>query len=228
MKIVLLITIFHLLVLKAFAQNTTWVIFSPRLENQGIDVNSPCSLDHISLQVTKVKFYISDFSIFYKGKTVATSPGSYQLIDMETPQSSRFPVIIAWNEAFDHITFKVGVDSATSVSGAFEGALDPMNGMYWTWQSGYINFKLEGISPECPTAQNKFQLHIGGYQSPFNMLREISLPINRGTENEIRIDLNLDSLLSFMFSNKIFAVMSPNQTAMRAADYFQEVFRVRK
>ena len=38
----------------------------------------------------------------------------------------------------------LGVDSVLNYNGVHEGALDPINGMYWTWQTGYIHCKLEG------------------------------------------------------------------------------------
>lgn len=33
-----------------------------------------------------------------------------------------------------------------------DGDLDPLNGMYWAWNSGYINMKIEGITPKCQDA----------------------------------------------------------------------------
>ena len=46
--------------------------------------------------------------------------------------------------SFNRIAFTIGVDSIRNVSGAQTGALDPANGMFWTWNSGYIMAKLEG------------------------------------------------------------------------------------
>lgn len=211
-----------------FAQKTLVVSFTPTIENQAITLNSSYNLDTISLQLTSLKYFISDFSIFYKDKLVAKSKEKHQLIDFKSSENRQFPVYLNKNVPFDKVTFKIGVDSATSISGVFEGDLDPSNGMYWTWQSGYINFKLEGVSPDCPTRQNKFQLHIGGYQSPFNMLREVNLPINNKVKNEIKIELNLDSLLIYMFKNKVFNMMSPSQKALSAADFFPKIFRIKK
>lgn len=41
--------------------------------------------------------------------------------------------------------FLLGVDSLTNVSGAFGGA-STIKGMYWAWNSGYINLKLKGAA----------------------------------------------------------------------------------
>jgi len=228
MKSGLFILLFFSLFFELVAQKKLVVSFTPTIENQPILLNSSYSLDSISLQVTNLKYYISDFSILNKGKLVATSHQKHHLIDFESLENRQFSVILTQNTPFDKVTFKLGVDSSTSISGVFESDLDPSNGMYWTWQSGYINFKLEGISPNCPTRQNKFQLHIGGYQAPFNMLREVTLPINKKAKNEINIELNLDSLLSYVFKNKIFNMMSPSQAAVSAADYFLKIFSIKK
>ncbi|WP_316930094.1 MbnP family protein, partial [Hymenobacter sp. IS2118] len=34
---------------------------------------------------------------------------------------------------YQSVSFTVGVDSARNVAGAQTGALDPNNGMFWTW-----------------------------------------------------------------------------------------------
>jgi hypothetical protein len=52
----------------------------------------------------------------------------------------------------------MGVDSARNVSGAQEGALDPANGMFWSWTSGYIMIKAEGLSPQ--GAGGSFTYHL--------------------------------------------------------------------
>ena len=69
---------------------------------------------------------------------------------------------------FDAIQFNLGIDSLTNVSGALGGDLDPTKGMYWTWQNGYVNFKLQGTSDLCNNPKNEFEFHLGGYLKPFN------------------------------------------------------------
>ena len=59
------------------------------------------------------------------------------------------------------IYFQIGIDSLTNVSGDLDGDLDPALGMYWAWNSGYINMKLEGKSSSCKSVKKEFQFHIG-------------------------------------------------------------------
>jgi hypothetical protein len=58
--------------------------------------------------------------------------------------------------------------------------------MYWSWNSGYIFFKMEGTSPVSTQNGNIFQYHIGlfgGYTAPtINNLKTITLDLTaRGT-----------------------------------------------
>ena len=55
------------------------------------------------------------------------------------------------------------------------GDLDPTKGMYWAWQSGYINFKMEGSCSQCLATKNNFEFHLGGYQQPFYAMQTIEL-----------------------------------------------------
>jgi hypothetical protein len=57
--------------------------------------------------------------------------------------------------------------------------------MYWGWNSGYIFFRMEGISsaaPLDPSGQRKFRYHIGGfggYSAPtINNIKTITLDLN--------------------------------------------------
>jgi hypothetical protein len=59
--------------------------------------------------------------------------------------------------------FMIGVDSARNNSGAQTGALDPTNGMFWSWSTGYIMAKFEGTSAQSPAAANALKFHIGGF-----------------------------------------------------------------
>lgn len=79
---------------------------------------------------------------------------------------------------YDSITFLIGVDSLHNVSGAQTGALDPVNDMFWTWNSGYVMAKLEGNSSSSPQMNQKFEYHIGGYSGKHNVVKKLSFRFN--------------------------------------------------
>ena len=75
------------------------------------------------------------------------------------------------------IQFAVGVDSSYNTGGVQTGDLDPMLGMFWTWNTGYINARLEGISDSAYAPAHRFTWDIGGYKPGQNTLRTITLPL---------------------------------------------------
>lgn len=118
---------------------------------------------------------------------------------------------------YSSLTFTVGVDSLRSTMDVSRrtGVLDPsggMNdGMYWGWNSGYIFFKMEGISAAAPvdgSGQHKFRYHIGGfggYNAPtINNIKTITLDLSergvaqvrKGKTSNIHLMVDIDKVLS--------------------------------
>jgi hypothetical protein len=176
------------------------------------------------VKIEILKFYLSDFSLWNNKVLVFKSTQLPVLIDLKKPESKILPLELPNNLTFNTIKFNLGIDSLTNVSGAFGGDLDPTNGMYWTWQSGYINFKIEGTSSISPARKNIFQYHLGGYLAPYYGLREIKLPVSN--PETIHIILNLSSFFEYVASKEIYQVMSPNQKAMYVADEIAKLFSV--
>ncbi len=82
-----------------------------------------------------------------------------------------------WETNFKSLSFTIGVDSLYNVSGVQTGDLDPVKGMFWTWNSGYIMAKLEGTSPVSSQPNNNFEFHIGGYKAGQNTVQKIILDL---------------------------------------------------
>ena len=152
--------------------------FNFKLGNEKLVLNKPyISSNKDTLQISALKFYISSIQIDYDDKTDFKQPNSYHLVDIENETSSLISITKKNNKTISRIKFAIGVDSLMSVSGALAGDLDPTNGMYWAWQSGYINFKIEGNSSSCKTRKNQFFFHVGGYKKPNYSLKMITLDV---------------------------------------------------
>ena len=177
-----------------------------------------------SIAIETLRFYISNVQLFKNDALVYALPQKHLLIDMEVPESMQIHLPEQAELRYDKIKFNIGVDSVTSVSGAFGGDLDPTNGMYWTWQSGYINFKLEGKTPLCPARKHQFQYHIGGYQPPYNTLQTVELVVSNS--KKIRLEMALDQLLTQVNVSENFQVMSPNQQAVDMAEVIATIFTI--
>ena len=202
------------------SQNAVKITFQPMFEGENLALNKVYYFKNDTLNISNFKCYISNLTYYKNDSIVHSSIKKAHLID--ATDSSSF--IILENEFFkyDEILFNIGVDSLTNVSGIFEGDLDPAKGMYWTWQSGYINFKLEGTSSHCPARKNKFYWHIGGYLSPYNGLRKINLKLNK---NQSKIYIQIDKLFEEIDVTEVYQVMSPNEKAILIADKLPKLFK---
>lgn len=164
-----------------------------------------------------VRFYLTGFQFFRNGREVFREENSYHLVDREGTWTITVP-------EYDEIAFNLGTDSLVNVSGALGGDLDPTKGMYWTWNSGYINVKLEGISPMSKGRNNGFGLHLGGYMPPFQTVYLVKSPAT--ATGGIRIELDVCPMLEKVDWQQHYNVMSPSAEAVRLAKLLGQSIRV--
>jgi hypothetical protein len=176
-----------------------------------------------TLEIETFRFYISNIKFQYSDATTFSEPNSYHLIDIENPNSLWIPIAKISDKTITKVIFSIGVDSLASVSGAMFGDLDPTKGMYWAWQSGFINMKIEGKSSSCKTRKNAFQFHIGGYMKPNYAIRTIELkPINSNLE----INVDVAELFKSIKLAEINSIMVPGSKAMELADKATKMFGI--
>lgn len=185
-----------------------------------LEINSNyISKNNDTLQISQLKFYLSDIQILFEDKSVFKQ-ANHHLVNIEDLNSMNIP-IAKKHKKIKTISFSIGVDSLASVSGALSGDLDPSNGMYWAWQSGYINMKIEGTSSSCKTRKNAFHFHIGGYLDPNYALRKVIL--NPESEN-LDLEINLAKLFENVQLSETNSVMIPGAKAMEIADFSVKMF----
>ncbi len=132
-----------------------------------------------SYTVSNLKYYISNIRLTTASGQEMTDSGYYLLREDDTATMNiSLPHIPAGH--YTRVTFMIGVDSLHNCSGAQSDALDPVNGMFWTWNTGYIFFKLEGKSNASKNPGGIYEYHIGGYKAPANCIRFVSLDISPG------------------------------------------------
>lgn len=209
----------------ALAQKNESIIeFAPTFNNLPLELNKNYSLKNDSLKILTLKFYISNINFYQNNQFIDSVSKRYNLIDFENPETMSIKFLRTNSKAFNKICFSIGIDSLTNVSGALGEDLDPTKGMYWTWQSGYVNIKLEGQSKICPSRNNLFNFHIGGYQYPYNSIQNL----NFSTKGNRKIILNLDisKLLNGINLHEIYEVMSPSKKAFAIAQQFSNAITV--
>jgi len=86
-------------------------------------------------------------------------------------------------------------------------------GMYWTWQSGYINFKMEGFVGNLEQEDKKFEYHLGGYSDKNNAYQLVDLSIQYLSEN-LQFQMPIDIIFKSIFSEKKYNIMSPSTSAV--------------
>lgn len=173
--------------------------------------------DGTTVRITTFRFYVGVPVVNSDGKANLL-PYDYHLVDAEDTAS--------WTVTTTRSApayFLLGVDSLTNVSGAFGGDLDPIKGMYWAWNSGYINLKLEGTSPASPYPTHTFELHLGGYLPPYATAQRVLLP-KLGTD-DVLVQVDILPLLEAADVRTKCNVMSPGDVAVRLSHVAATMFR---
>jgi len=174
-----------------------------------------------SIQFDRLRFYISDLT-FVNDSLEKPQGKQHILLDFEKSTT----INLDSSMAFEGINFKLGIDSITNVSGAFGGDLDPTVGMYWSWQSGYVNFKLEGKSNALRSSNRKFQFHLGGYSFPNKNVAKVSLKTSKNSQNII--ELPLDLLFKEIDLSVQNTIMSPSKQAVQMTQIIAGIIQIQK
>jgi hypothetical protein len=182
-----------------------------------------------SLYIDVLKYYLSNIRLKSSNGLNYAEKKSYHLVDAEDSASLVIYLTDLHEGSYTQLQFQIGVDSLANVSGALDGDLDPGKGMYWAWNSGYINAKLEGHPKVCHTLHQGFEFHIGGYLAPYRTIRSIALNIPElrvKTDNEpvLTIYCNVAKWLTDTDLTNTNSVLIPGKLAVKFADNYKEMF----
>jgi hypothetical protein len=131
--------------------------------------------------VSKFKYYVGNIHLKKSDGTEYISD-KYYLINEEEAASKQITLSNVPEGNYTSLSFILGVDSLHNCSGAQTDALDPVNAMFWAWNTGYIFLKMEGRSPVSTQPGHLLEFHIGGYMQPNNCIRTINLPLKNGMQ----------------------------------------------
>ena len=130
-----------------------------------------------SISFSTLKIYFSDFR--FKDKISGRITSIDTLIFYDLADSSTHSFFNDLNLSnYESVAFTLGLDSSKNVSGELENAYDPLLGMYWAWNTGYIYLKIMGKSSTVPSNSHEFEFHLGGYRSPFATAQTIQVNLN--------------------------------------------------
>jgi hypothetical protein len=178
--------------------------------------------------VSKFKYYISNIHL-KRNDGFEYISSEYFLVNQEKEVSEKILLHGVEQGEYTAISFTLGVDSLRNCSGIQSGALDPMLGMFWAWNTGYIFLKIEGHSPVSKSPGNIFEFHVGGFREPTNAVRNIELPfkddalkVSEGNNSVIKIKTDAGEIfknpVTIDFS-KLSSVTDFNNATMMADNY---------
>ncbi|ASZ09928.1 hypothetical protein KTO58_26280 [Chitinophaga pendula] len=178
--------------------------------------------------VSTLQYYISNIKVTTSGGQAYTVPqdSSYFLVS-ESSATSQFVKVKVPEGEYATLSFVLGVDSLRSTAKVDKrtGVLDPAGeaggNMYWSWNSGYIFFKMEGSSAVAP-GDKKFRYHIGGfggYSAPtINNLKTIDIQLTAAGVAKVRQDreANIHLMVDVMkvFNGPTNVSIAQNATVM--------------
>jgi len=135
----------------------------------------------------------------------------YYLVDASDSSTYLLPEV--------YRVLQVGMDSIANTSDRLDGAFDPLLGMYWAWNTGYIQLKVIGQYYARGIVQ-PFEYHIGGYTSPNLTSGAIQL-----MPHQQSLIVNLEHLfLALPYANQP-RLMLPGSTAKSIHNAFVNCFK---
>ncbi|GAB4402075.1 MAG: hypothetical protein OHK0053_25660 [Microscillaceae bacterium] len=193
----------------------------------------------VKLRFTRLQFYLHQPSLWVGNTLFWQAPEAFHLMRLEEGQSAlrcsfELP---KWPTTSPEFRFAIGVDSSHNHRGSQTGALDPLNGMFWTWSQGYIFIRIEGYFIHPGGTKGGFIYHIGGDEC----YRKGRLPIEnwewthkKHIKVKLPIDLNLffghydraPLVLEFPADNQSISVMGGTKAPL-LADNFLRAFGAR-
>ncbi len=188
-----------------------------------------------SYTVDRLKYYLSAMSLIAVGRDQRMPLDSSRLIDEEDESSKSFCIPSQSSGMYRAFEFLIGVDSAHNCAGLQEGALDPVHGMFWAWNTGYIFFKFDGHAATSSAPARLLEYHIGGFREAHNALRRVRIDFGKNMRLDsvhtltIDLDLNLAELFrspSTIDFRTIPTVTDINNNTL-IADNYQDCFVLR-
>lgn len=150
------------------------VVGSKALALNATTYTNPTSSEQFTL--SRFNYYISNIKLRKADGTEYAQPESYYLVQESATESKKLRLEDVPAGDYTGISFVVGVDSARNVAGAQTGALDVNNSMFWSWNTGYIFFRMEGnLLASSAYPAKSFLMHVGGFTKPYNAIRTVKL-----------------------------------------------------
>lgn len=176
-----------------------------------------------SVRVDVCRFYLSGFEFRSRDGKILRTSDLIMLCDLmdEKSLSAELPSVPASAEI---LRIRTGIDSITHTKGIQRGKLDPVHGMYWTWQTGFIQFKIEGYCSAAKSPDKSFMLHLGGFLPPNVCSNTMDIKIQ--DRNNIRLNVNIERFLKGLSFGEYSEIMSPGGMSTKLCRLLPFIFEL--
>lgn len=211
------------------------LFFDNVVKTEELLLNDHWYINHVgdSFRITKFDYYISN--VTFQGTSTYAEEESYHLVRESNSNSQKFTIQNVPAGTYASVSFLIGVDSIRNISGAQSGALDPANGMFWDWNTGYIMLKFEGLSPSSSATAQQLIFHIGGFSGSSNTIRKITLvfpsPVTIDN-NTFQLHIQANAARPFGLPNPVdFSLLNtvhmPGANAVKIAENYANMFSLK-
>ncbi|MCH7398002.1 hypothetical protein MM236_08375 [Belliella sp. DSM 107340] len=119
-------------------------------------------ISHVRLEGPNGEVFIDEMNASADAKQIK---GYYRVVQGESDTYNIHLKNIPAGQ-YNKIIFNLGVKEDGIQEGAVGGILDRAAGAwFWNWNSGFINYIIEGHSPASLRDENRLQIHIGGWKN---------------------------------------------------------------
>lgn len=186
-------------------------------------------------RMSTIRYYLSNFRLVKSDNSEVSIPESYFLV---RPSVETYSLGEIDPGTYTKLRFYIGIDSATNSGGIMPvdrpaghplGLQNPS--MFWSWSTGYIFMKFEGLADTIPTGtlNQNFSWHIGDNKS----LRAVEIPLNNviltaGQSGDIHIKSDFNEILKFIDfrTERMTHTMDNRELADKISDKAATMFSV--
>lgn len=215
------------------------LFFENKVDSLGLAFNKDyVNTNGDTFSVSKFNYFITNIVLTKSDGSTFAESESYHLIKHSDQNTYWINLKNVPVGSYKSVKFTVGVDSARNVSGAQTGDLSMTTAadMFWSWNTGYIFFKLEGKARRSADPGKRIEYHIGGYGGANKAQRTISFTITEPAEVSTSIspkvhffaDINkvFDAKTKIDFSKSgYYTVLNPGAYSLEIADNYAQMFR---
>lgn len=174
------------------SEGTVEINLSHVFANKQITLNSAnyVNASNDTFNIEDLRYYFTNLS-FQKQNGDWVNLKNYQLVDIKTSSSQTFTITKLPAGHYKAVKYMLGVDSVSNSSGLQDGALDPSWGMFWTWNTGYIFFRIMGRNPNSSRA---YSLDLGGNENLPSVVNDLNTYKLKNKNPKIYFEMDINEM----------------------------------